>query len=290
MKKRILIFSTVTILFFSCNKYASDKNDGVIEKNIMHPTAPKNRGPARILFIGNSQTEYFVSAPVLFKEFCNANNISINIDQLVTVGVSLQKVYETNKTEANQIFSNKDKDGNYYDYVVVQESTNIALSEIENYKANVKMIVEKIHKNSPDVAVYIYQGISPASYTDTDFTEYHNQMRKNAISVMRLIKNAGLLRVGDAVKDAYDGKCGYKYLVADKDNLRYGKHTLHLINDGGFLQAILLYSTIFDRKPIIPRKLLLITGTGYYDNQRKQEVAKVISNPKALQEIAFNNR
>jgi hypothetical protein len=242
------------------------------------------------LFIGNSQTEYFVSAPILFKEFCNVNNLSINIDQLITVGVSLKKVYETNKTEANQIFSNRDKDGNYYDYVVIQESTAIALSDIENYKANVKMIVEKIHKNSPEVAVYIYQGISPASYTNSNFIEYHNEMRKNAISVMGFIKNAGLLRVGDAVKDAYDGNYGYKYLVANKDNLRYGKHTLHLINDGGFLQAILLYATIFDKKPIIPKKLLLITGTGYFDGLRKQVVAKVINNPTALQEIAFNNR
>lgn len=290
MKKYILIFSIVAGFFSSCDKYSSTKNYTTIEQNITRPKSPKSSGPPRILFIGNSQTEYFVSAPILFKEFCTANNLSINIDQLITVGVSLHKVYETNKTEANQIFSNKDKDGNYYDYVVVQESTNLALSEVENYKANVKMIVEKIHKNSPDVAVYIYQGVSPASYTDSDFIEVHNKMRENALSVVGFIKNAGLLRVGDAVKDAYDGKNGYKYFIGDKDNLRYGKHTLHLINDGGFLQAILLYTTIFDKKPIIPKNLLLITGTRYYDNLRKQEVAKVISNPNALLEIAFNNR
>lgn len=288
--KKCIIFSTIIILFFSCNKYDSPKNQTAIEKNITHPMAPKNSGPPRILFIGNSQTEYFVSAPILFKEFCNANNVSININQLITVGVSLQQVYETNKTEANLIFSNKDKDGNYYDYVVIQESTNVALSEIENYKANVAMLVEKIHKNSPDVAVYIYQGISPVSYLDSDFIKYHNEMRKNAISVMRCIKNAGLLRVGDAVKDAYDGESGYKYLIANKDNLRYGKHTLHLINDGGFMQSILLYVTIFDKKPIVPKKLLLIKGTRYYDGLRKQEVIKVVSNPNALQKIAFNNR
>ncbi|MDR7372120.1 hypothetical protein [Flavobacterium aquidurense] len=290
MKKHILIFSSIVILFSCCNKEACSETLSAVEKNITHPKPPKTDGPPRILFIGNSQTEYFVSTPILFKEFCNVNNLSINIDQLITAGVSLKKVYETNKTEANQILSNKDKDGNYYDYAVIQESTIIALSEIETYKANVKMIVEKIHKNSPDVAVYIYQGISPASYTNSDFIKYHNEMRKNAISVMRLIKNAGLLRVGDAVKDAYDGKNGYKYLVANKDNLRYGKHTLHLINDGGFIQATLLFATIFDKKPIIPKKLLLITGTKYYDNLRKQEVVKAISNPNALKEIAFNNR
>jgi hypothetical protein len=152
------------------------------------------------------------------------------------------------------------------------------------------MIVEKIQKNSPDVAVYIYQGIPPVAYTNPDYINYHDKMRENAIEVMGFIKNAGLLRVGDAVKDAYEGKNGYKYLVGEKDNLRYGKHTLHLINDGGFMQAILLYATIFDKKPIIPKKLQLITGTGYYDSMRKQEVVKAISNPKALKEIAFNKR
>lgn len=290
MKKHILIFSIVSILLYSCNKYSPTENHAVFGKAIRHPKPPKANGPPRILFIGNSQMEYFVSAPTLFKEFCNTNNLSINIDQLTTVGVSLQKVYEINKTQANQIFSNMDKDGNYYDYAVIQESTIIALSEIDNYKANVKMIVEKIHKNSPEVAVYIYQGVSPASYTDSDFIEYHNIMRKNAISVMGFVKNAGLLRVGDAVKDAYDGKKGYKYLVANKDNLRYGKDALHLLNDGGFIQAILLYITIFNKKPIIPKKLLLIKGTEYFNDLRKQEVVKAISNPKALQEIAFSNR
>lgn len=288
MKKHILIFSIAAVFFISCNKYTSPKTTS--EKNIPHPKPPETKAPQRILFIGNSQTEYFVSAPIIFEEFCRANNQRMNVDQLITVGVSLQKVYTTNKTEANQKFSNKDKDGNYYDYVVVQEATDIALSDIENYKANVKMIVEKIHKNSPDVAVYIYQGIPPVSYTDSDYLEDHDRMRKNAISVMGFIKNAGLLRVGDAVKDAYAGKNGYKYLVDNKDNLRYGKHTLHLLNDGGFLQSVLLYATIFDQKPIIPKKLLLITGTGYFDSMRKQEVTKAISNPEALKEIAFNNR
>jgi len=285
-----LIFSMIAFLFSSCNKYASTENDTTFQKTLPHPKPPKAYGPPRILFIGNSQTEYFVSAPIMFKEFCNANDLSINVDQLITVGVSLKKVYETNKTEANQILSSRDKDGNYYDYAIIQEATDIALSDVDTYKDNVEMIVEKIHENSPDVAVYIYQGVSPAAYTDSDFIKEHNEIRKNAVAVMGFIKNAGLLRVGDAVKDAYDGKNGYKYRVANRDNLRYGEHTLHLINDGGFMQAILLYATIFDKMPVIPKKLLLTTGNRYYDELRKQEVVRAVSDPTALAEIAFNNR
>lgn len=72
----------------------------------------------------------------------------------------------------------KDKDGNYYDYVVLQESTPVALSELDKYKENVKMIVDKIHKNSPDVAIYIYEGMSPIPFTDSEYKEYYEEIRK----------------------------------------------------------------------------------------------------------------
>ncbi|GAA4125033.1 hypothetical protein GCM10022250_10430 [Flavobacterium chungbukense] len=257
---------------------------------IRKPKPPKAIGPPRILFVGNSHIEYFVSTPTLFKELCDANNININVQQLVTMGVSLDKVYYTNKTEANQNFSNIDKDGNYYDYVVLQESTPIALKNVEKYRTNLKLFAEKIHQNSPDAAIYVYQNMSPLSYTNSQYDKYHKELRKNTILAAAFIKNAGVLRVGDAVKDAYDGKNGYQYLKNNKDNLRDGKHVLHFLNDGGFLQAVLLYSTVFNTTPIIPKKLILSTGTGDNDNMRKQAVHNAISNPKALEEIAFSNR
>lgn len=288
MKKHIYLFAFATILFTACNN--KDNEITVNEDGIIKPKAPKAEGFKRILFIGNSHTEYFVSAPTLFQEICNANNQSMFVQQLITMGVSLDKVYDTNKTEANQSFSNRDKDGNYYDYVVLQESTPIALTNLEKYRSNLKMIVEKIHKNSPDVAVYIYEGMPPVAYTDPKYDEYYTEMRRNSLLAMVFIKNAGLLRVGDAVNDAYQGKNGYKYLVDNKDNLRYGNDTFHFLNDAGFLQATLLYTSIFDKKPIIPKKLILTTGTGDDDCMRKQEVIKAISNPDALLEIAFNNK
>ena len=277
------------ILISGCNNSkTSESSLGTLD--IPRPRAPKAVGPPRILFMGNSQMEYFVSISTLFQELCNANKQHINVQQLVTMGVPLDKVYETNKTEANQNFSNIDKDGNYYDYVVLQEATPIALNDLEQYRSNLKFIVEKIHKNSPDAAVYVYQRMSPVPFTDSNYNTYHDELRKNAMGAAVFIKNAGLLKVGDAVKDAYNGKNGYQYLIDNNDRLRYGKSTLHFLNDGGFLQAVLLYTSIFDKKPIIPKKLILSTGTEDNDNMRKQEVNKAISNPKALQEIAFSNR
>lgn len=287
MKKSLLLCGIAFMVLSACKKTVSAESS---EDSNNRPKAPKAQGAPRILFIGNSHTDYFVSAPILFDELCKANNQLMNIDQLVTMGVSIEKVYADHKTLAEQNFAKTDSDGNYYDYIVIQESTPVAISEPDKYLANVKMIVDKIRKNSPDVVTYIYEGMSPTPFTDSDYKEYYDEMRKNAVTVKEATKNSGLLRVGDAVNDAYNGKNDYKYLVANKDNLRFGENTLHLINDGGFMQAVLLYATIFDKKPAIPKELTLSTGTGDNDEMKKQEVSKTISNPKALEEIAFSNR
>lgn len=291
MKKHFLVFGIVAILFSACNnKSTSTENSTATSEKMAHPKAPKAEGSPRILFIGNSHTEFFVSAPILFGEICKANSQPMNVDQLVTMGVSIDKIYDDHKTEAEQNFAKADKDGNYYDYVVLQESTPVALAELDKYQANVKMITDKIRKNSPDAAFYIYEGMSPLPITDSEYKDYFYEIRKNAIAVVETTKNSGLLRVGDAVNDAYNGKNDYKYLVGNKDNLRFGENTLHLLNDGGFMQAVLLYATIFDKKPSIPKELTLSTGTGDNDDMKKQEVSKAISNVKALEEIAFSNR
>lgn len=289
MKKYILIPSIIiSILIISCNNFTPKSS--ITYDGISKPKAPKAVGPPRILFVGNNQTEYFVSAPTLFQELCNANNKNVNVQQLITMGVSLDKVYYTNKTEANQNFSNIDKDGNYYDFVILQESPQIALTNLEKYRSNLKLFAEKIHKNSPDAAIYVYQNMTPLPYTDSVYNDYYKELRKNTVLATAFIKNAGVLKIGDAVKDAYSGKNGYNYLKNTTDNLCHCQNTPHFLNDGGFLQAVLLYTTIFEKKPIIPKKLILSTGTGDNDNMRKQEVSKAISDPVALEEIAFSNR
>ncbi|MBB4803099.1 uncharacterized protein YegP (UPF0339 family) [Flavobacterium nitrogenifigens] len=291
MKKSILLFGLVAILFISCkDKQTTDESTSITEESNSKPKAPKAEGSPRILFIGNSHTEFFVSSPIIFGEICKANNQEMNIDKLVTMGVSIEKIYDDHVSEAEANFAKKDKDGNYYDYVVLQESTPVALSELDKYKENVKMIVDKIHKNSPDVAIYIYEGMSPIPFTDSEYKEYYEEIRKNAVEIVKSTKNADLLRVGDAVNDAYNGKHDYEYLVANKDNLRYGENTLHLLNDGAYMQGALLFATIFGKKPVMPKELTLSTGTGDNDDMKKQEVSKAISNPKALEEIAFDNR
>ena len=300
MKRSILLFGMAIALLTSCKNSntsgsgttaAGDGKENNAE-SIQHPKIPAAQGTPRILFVGNSHTEFFVSMPKLFEEICAANKQPMAVDKLVTMAVDISEIYNDHKDAAEKEFAKADDDGNYYDYVVLQEKTPVALQELDKYKANVKMIVEKIRKNSPGAAVYIYEGMSPVPYEkdSKEYQQYYEEMRNNAVAVMKESGNAGLLRLGDAVKDAYNGKEGYQYMVGGKDNLRFGENTLHALNDAGFLEAVLLYATIFDKKPQIPAELTLSAGTGDNDGMKKMAVAQNVSNANALAEIAYKNR
>lgn len=299
MKQTSLLWCAAIAVLTSCNNgpagTAGDAGKtaaGMATESLPRPKAPVAQGAPRILFVGNSHTEFFVSMPQLFAELCATNNQPMEVDKLVTMAVAIDEIYNDHKEEAEKDFAKTDADGNYYDYVVLQEKTPVALQEPDKYKANVKMLVDKIRKNSPGAAVYIYEGMSPVPYDKggKEFKDYHEEMRSNALAVMKESGNAGLLRMGDAVKDAYEGKQGYQYEVDGKDRLRFGENTLHALNDAGFMEAVLLYAALFDKQPKIPESLTLSAGTGDNDGMKKMPVAQGVSNPKALAAIAFENR
>ena len=136
MKKHILFLGVAAILISACNNKSNSGENSSSE--ITHPKAPKAEGSPRILFIGNSHTEYFVSAPILFDEICKANNQPMNIDQLVTMGVSIDKIYDDHKTEAEENFAKRDKDGNYYDYVIIRSQHLLRLQNQINMQLMLK--------------------------------------------------------------------------------------------------------------------------------------------------------
>lgn len=275
------------------SKTAAGEEPGIVkDAGLPKPKAPKPTGAPRILFIGNSHIAYYVSIPKLFGELCVFNKHPMEIEELLEMGISIEEVYNTAKTKADALFAKADADGNYFDYVILQEKTPLALQEPAKYKASVKMMLEKIKQNSPAVAVYIYQVMSPENYaTNKDqFNELYTEMRKNAIAVVADNSNAGMFRVSDAIKDAYEGKSGYKFLVNGEDNLRFGENTLHLLNDGGFLAATLLYTTLFEQKPAIPAQMTFSAGTAESDGQKLRDVKQAVSNPDALVNIAMADR
>lgn len=297
MKKGLPFFAAL-LLFSSCNsgedkKVASSSAPSIVaDAGIPKPKAPTGKESPRILFVGNSHIEYYTSIPKMFGELCAFNKQPMQEDELVEMGISIEEIYNADKQKAEELFAKTDADGNYYDYVVLQEKTPVVIQEVEKYKSSVKMMLEKIKKNSPGVAVYIYQVMSPENYISSkeDFNGLYKDMRTNTISVIAANSNAGMYRVGDAIKDAYDGSNGYTYLVNGKDKLRFGSNTLHLLNDGGFLASALLYTTIFDKKPALPAMMTFSAGTGDSDGMKMQQVSEAVSNPEALLEIALKNK
>lgn len=264
----------------------SEENNKVENVDVKKPNAPKSEGVVRVLFVGNSHTEYYVSLPLLLKSFCAENGKDVEVDELVTMGASIDEIMDDNKAKAEQLFSMADDDGNYYDYIILQEKTPVAITELDDYMANCKSVVEQVSVNSPGAAIYIYELMSPLEYDDSDFTDYGDEALANAIKVAKSLKNAGVLRIGSAVADAYNGKEGYKAVVEGKDLLRHGQNTLHILNDGGFLSGALIYQTIYNESPKVPGQLPLSTGTGDSDEIKMQDVSNTISNTDALLKIA----
>lgn len=255
------------------------------------PKAPTATGPFRILFVGNSHTDYYLSLPRMFGDLAAHNNVDIEIDELIEMGASLNEIYEVAKDRADSYFAMTDPDGNYYDYVVLQEKTPVALADADTYRAAVKRHADRIHQNSPGAAIYVYELMSPADFRTerSDFLEWHDEVSQNAESAARAITNAGVYRVGDAVRDAYQGAHGYRYDVGNTDRLRHGESTLHMLNDAGFLASALLYVTLFDKSPKIPESMNFSAGTGDADGQELMPVRAAVSNPAALLQIAEDN-
>ncbi|GEM_PF-634329 len=298
MKKVTLLLAAFSTLLASCGGAATDSTgtdstgnkstDAPAQETVAKPKAPAAEGPIRILFVGNSHTEFYVSLPDLMTAICKENGKEVVVEELVEMGVAIDEILAANKAKADKSFAATDKDGNYYDYILLQEKTPVAVQELDKYKANCKTLVDMAGKNSPGAAVYVYQLMSPVAYKDNveEFKEYQNEINKNAIAVAKSLPNAGVYRLGEAVADAYAGKNGYTFEEDGNELLRHGQNSLHMLNDAGYMASVLLYETIFGAVPKMPAQLPLSTGTGDSDQAKLQDVATTISNAEALNKIA----
>ena len=261
------------------------------ETPLPQPKPPTASGTPRILFVGNSHTAYYASIPEQFRELCVYNKVPMNGELLLEMGVSLRDIYRADREEAEALFARTDTDGNYFDYVVLQEQTPVVVDSAARYAANLQLWTDQVRRHSPGAAVYVYQLASYDPYPEdpTSFAADYDLMRQHTQAALRPLSNAGLFRVGDAVKAAYEGGHGYRYRVAGHDNLRYGENTQHLLNDGVFMASVLLYETLFNQRPQLPAALTFSTGPGTDDNghQALQPVTSAVSNPAALAQIAW---
>lgn len=279
MKNFILCSLAIGVLFFtSCGSESKE--------SISKPTPPKSEGPVRVLFVGNSHTEYYASFPKMLEALTKANNKQVEVFTLIEMGVSIDKILSANQDKADQLFAKTDTDGNFLDYIILQESTPVAIEEEDEYKANCKTIHDLVVKNSPDVATYIYELAVPLDYTDSDYKEYQKILTQNAMSVVKSLPNAGKLPFAQAIKDAYEGKEGYSAEKDGKDVLRFTDNSHHMLNDAVFMNSIILYQYLFNETPQIPQQLPLGTGTGDDDKIVLMNVSEGVSNPSALEKIA----
>lgn len=279
MKNFILCSLAIGVLFFtSCGSESKE--------SISKPTPPKSEGPVRVLFVGNSHTEYYASFPKMLEALTKANNKQIEVFTLIEMGVSIDKILSANQDKADQLFAKTDADGNFLDYIILQESTPVAIEEEDEYKANCKAVHDLVVKNSPDVATYIYELAVPLDYTDSDYKEYQKILTQNAMSVVKSLPNAGKLPFAQAIKDAYEGKEGYSAEKDGKDVLRFTDNSHHMLNDAVFMNSIILYQYLFNETPQIPQQLPLGTGTGDDDKIVLMNVSEGVSNPSALEKIA----
>lgn len=274
----LFFFLTTALLFTSCN--SSDNTQ------IPKPVPPKSEGTIRVLFVGNSHTEYYASFPLMLDALAKANNKQVEVEALLEMGVSIDKNLAANKKEADELFALTDTDGNYFDYIILQESTPVAAQYENKYIDNCKSIHALVAKNSPDVATYIYELMMPDDYTSSDYKEWQETLTQNAIKVAESLPNAGVLRFASTLGQAYQGKEGYSAIQNGKDMLRYTDNSRHMLNDAVFLNSIVLYRTIFNETPTIPQQLPLATGTGDNDEIVFMDVKQGVSNPDALLKIA----
>ena len=289
---RSLGLLAAVLLLAACGDSTSTSTpSAAAESPLPQPIPPTTTGTPRILFVGNSHTAYYASIPEQFKELCEYNKVPMDGALLVEMGISLHDIYLADQEEAEALFAKTEADGNYFDYVVLQERTPLVVDSAVNYAANVKLWVNKLRLHSPGAAVYLYQlaSFDPYPVDSTGFKADHALMREHTLAALRPVSNAGLYRVGDAVKAAYEGRNGYQYRLAGKDNLRYGEDTQHMLNDGVFMASVLLYQTLFGRQPQLPAELTFSTGPGADDNgqQARLPIAKAVSNPVALAKIAW---
>lgn len=292
MKKILLSVFVGALVLTSCgDKNKTAGTDGATDESapkelVTKPTPPKAEGPVRVLFVGNSHTEYFASFPKMLEALAKENNKEIEVKSLLAMGVSIDKIISENKKDADKLFGKTDKDGNYFDYVILQEATPVAFQELAKYKSNTKNVHDQVIKNSPGVATYIYGLTIPVEYNGADYKEYQPELINNGVAVAKALPNTGYLDFSSVLGAAYEGKEGYVASKDGKDVLRHTDSSRHMLNDAVFVNSIVLYQTLFGETPKIPQQLPLSTGTGDSDTIKVMNVKDGVSNPDALLKIA----
>jgi len=278
MSSKTLLFSIGFICLASqCKK-----------KKEVHPKPEPTVNKAyNILLIGNSHTEYCTSIPKLFNEIAKFNNKVVEVFTKVEEGTSLKILLDEENAKTINVMDSADADGNYFDFVVLQESTGIVLNEYEAYKSNLQNWQNSLKAQSPNARYLLYQSMSPYDFfTDlSTFNSVHTDIGKTMDKLLNEISNSRIYGVGKCIKEAYEKSEGYDPARSNEDQLRYGDDAMHQRNDAGFLSAVLLYYQIYNETPQIPEKLDL-NNNASCGTFTQEKVSDIIPQSSSLVKIA----
>ncbi len=197
----------------------------------------KKTKTTKILFIGNSLTKRgeFTSQ---FAQMCRSNNKKVSVTMVAKNGTMFTDITNTKTNigmRAHTVINSQK-----WDYVVLQENTDLATAKPEESLKNAGTLIKWIRKSSPKAkiiwnATWAYK--NGRIILDKNYTFPDNQ---NAINqTYRKLQNhygGTIAYTGDAFRE-FRQKYNYPELYVSDNN--------HQTNEGGYLEALTVYKAIY---------------------------------------------
>lgn len=192
----------------------------------------------RILFIGNSFTDYNNLANDIFKPLCETAGYNVVVDT-VTRGAYILELF-ANSADAKGALVDQHLQEHKYDVVILQEQSNRPISDYESFRRGVHGLAEKVKENGADLYLYETWGYKTGNQSLASFGGSTAEMaRRLSNAYMKVAKevDAKIIHAGIAMLDVY---------VNHKDDIElYQPDLYHPSYEGSTLVAYTMLCTIF---------------------------------------------
>lgn len=192
----------------------------------------------RILFIGNSFTDYNNLANDIFKPLCEAAGYNVVVDT-VTRGAYILELFANSADEKGALVDQHLQE-HKYDVVILQEQSNRPISDYESFRRGVHGLAEKVKENGADLYLYETWGYKTGNQSLDSFGGSTAEMaRRLSNAYMKVAKevDAKIIHAGIAMLDVY---------VNHKDDIElYQPDLYHPSYEGSTLVAYTMLCTIF---------------------------------------------
>ena len=192
----------------------------------------------RILFVGNSFTEFHNMPQEIFAPLCEMAGINVTVDAVTRGSYILENF--ANPADFYGAKVDKCLRENKYDFVVLQEQSSRPISDKESFKRGVRRLAEKVKENGAELFLYETWGYKEGHGSLHSFgSSTHDMAKKLSESYMEAAKevDAKIIHAGIAMLDVY---------VNHKDEIElYMSDYHHSSQTGSTLVAYTMLCTIF---------------------------------------------